>query len=349
MHPISPPPTPRLVTVVVPLYRGEKHLRECLTSLAKQTYPHLEIICVDDGSPDSSADIADEYAQSDSRFRVISQENRGLSEARNRGVVEATGEYVIFVDQDDALRLKAIEYLVAVAEQTKPVAIVFGYQEVTENAPVAALSEEVPEGFGNNLPAPSRSSKKLVRGFVEDWWEPRAQLLFLRRANLIANGPQFFPGILHEDNLYTFQLLSRTSQLVEVEHELSLVRQTSGSMTRATKTWHHVFSLVVTRDQMVSEVKRTPRESVGHLLGQRYVIHHVLDQAVDAFHQMPRGDRLILSKKLKDMSLVSRRTVWVFRLNTWPVVGVVAKGFRHHLWRFLRWGFLFFSSPNDLT
>ena len=90
-----------LISVIVPVYNVEKYLRRCLDSIINQTYENLEIICVNDGSTDKSLFILEEYAARDSRINIISQENQGLSEARNRGLRCARGEYVSFIDSDD--------------------------------------------------------------------------------------------------------------------------------------------------------------------------------------------------------------------------------------------------------
>ena len=97
------------VSVIVPIYKVEKYIRECLDSIKNQTLKDIEVICIDDGTPDKSGQIADEYAQEDSRFIVIHQENHGISYTRNRGIEKATGEYIMFVDSDDSIDLNACE------------------------------------------------------------------------------------------------------------------------------------------------------------------------------------------------------------------------------------------------
>ena len=92
-----------LVSVIVPIYNVEEYLKECIDSIIGQTYRHLEIILVDDGSPDRCGKVCDEYALSDGRVRVIHQSNRGLSAARNAGLEMATGEFISFIDSDDYL------------------------------------------------------------------------------------------------------------------------------------------------------------------------------------------------------------------------------------------------------
>ena len=89
------------VSIIIPVYNVEPFLARCLDSVVGQTLRGIEIICVDDGSPDRSIDILNRYAAQDDRIRVISQENRGLGGARNRGFDAATGEFILFVDSDD--------------------------------------------------------------------------------------------------------------------------------------------------------------------------------------------------------------------------------------------------------
>ena len=92
-----------MISIVVPVYKSEKTLAGCLDSLLAQTYADIEVICVIDGSPDSCGDICDAYAVKDARVKSIKRENGGVSSARNRGIDEATGEYLMFVDSDDTV------------------------------------------------------------------------------------------------------------------------------------------------------------------------------------------------------------------------------------------------------
>ncbi|MGG1629491.1 glycosyltransferase family 2 protein [Rossellomorea sp. NRS-1567] len=98
-----------IVSVVVPIYKVERYIHRCIKSILHQTYPYLEIILVNDGSPDRCGEIAEEYKHKDSRIIVIHKENGGLSDARNEGMKEARGEYTVFVDSDDWLEPTMIE------------------------------------------------------------------------------------------------------------------------------------------------------------------------------------------------------------------------------------------------
>ena len=90
-----------LFSIIVPVYKAEKYINECVDSVLAQTFEDFELILADDGSPDRCPEICDEYAKKDSRIKVIHKENGGASSARNSGIEAACGEYVIFLDSDD--------------------------------------------------------------------------------------------------------------------------------------------------------------------------------------------------------------------------------------------------------
>lgn len=100
------------VSIIVPVYKSEAYLSRCLDSILNQTYTNIEVILVDDGSPDQSGMICDEYAKKDSRIKVIHQENKGVSSARNAGLKIAGGEYIGFVDSDDFIAPEMYERMV---------------------------------------------------------------------------------------------------------------------------------------------------------------------------------------------------------------------------------------------
>ena len=106
-----------LISVIVPIYKVEKYLPKCVESILAQTHKELEIILVDDGSPDNCGAMCDEYAKRDKRVRVIHKENGGLSDARNAGLAVCSGDYIGFVDSDDYIALDMYETLAAFAEK----------------------------------------------------------------------------------------------------------------------------------------------------------------------------------------------------------------------------------------
>ena len=115
------------ISVIIPVYNVEKYLKECLNSVINQTLKDLEIICVNDGSIDNSLKIMKEYALKDPRIKILSQKNQGVSEARNFGIKNATGEYVAFLDADDCVSLDFYEKLYTKAKETNSDIVVSEY------------------------------------------------------------------------------------------------------------------------------------------------------------------------------------------------------------------------------
>lgn len=103
----------KLISIIVPVYKVENELKRCVDSLVNQTYNNIEIILVDDGSPDRCPQMCDEFAKADNRIKVIHKENGGLSDARNVGLLQADGDYVLYVDSDDYIELDSCERFMA--------------------------------------------------------------------------------------------------------------------------------------------------------------------------------------------------------------------------------------------
>lgn len=121
------------VSVIVPVYNVEKYLPQCLDSIVGQTYKNLEIICVNDDSPDGSPEILKQYAQRDSRIVIINKENGGLSSARNAGIKVADGDYTVFVDSDDWIDPETVETAVCAAERDGVETVMWTYVREFKN------------------------------------------------------------------------------------------------------------------------------------------------------------------------------------------------------------------------
>lgn len=132
-----------LVSIVVPVYNAEAFLANCIDSIKAQTYQTIEIILIDDGSKDRSAEICREYARLDSRIRYIRQENGGVAAARNHGLRQVTGSYVLFVDSDDRLVPDAVETMVQAMEEADCDLVISGYSEEYADRQVAYEIEPV--------------------------------------------------------------------------------------------------------------------------------------------------------------------------------------------------------------
>ena len=147
------------ISVVVPVYKAENFLRMCVDSILKQTLKDVEIVLVDDGSPDRSGQICDEYAAQHQNVMVIHQENGGINKARYAGVKKATSDWITFADNDDTLPLDALERLYAQTENTELVIGSFVNLEVDENLSL----EQYRQGVIDSTLIPPQPWGKLYR------------------------------------------------------------------------------------------------------------------------------------------------------------------------------------------
>ena len=138
-----------LFSVIVPIYNIEKYLRRCVDSVLSQTFGDYELILVDDGSPDNCPSICDEYANKDSRIKVIHKANGGLVSARQAGIKEAVGEYVFNLDGDDAICDDALENAYKIISEMHPDIVSFSYRRCVNGVPGETVDDLVEEGLYN--------------------------------------------------------------------------------------------------------------------------------------------------------------------------------------------------------
>lgn len=181
-------------SIIVPVYKTEAFLDACVKSVQDQSFPDIEIILVDDGSPDSCPALCDAYAAQDARVKVFHKQNGGLSDARNTGIAAASGEYILLLDSDDCIDADACNQLLPFAQ--KGVDIIVG--------------EGVSIGAKKNLSHRLNDCQKVYTGeeylsaALKSGSMPMAACLYVyRRAFLLENGLKFQSGILHEDEEFT--------------------------------------------------------------------------------------------------------------------------------------------------
>lgn len=195
-----------LISVIVPVYNVEKYLKRCLDSLACQTYPHFEVVLVDDGSEDGSSSICDEYVECDRRFSVVHQENAGLSAARNTGFRVSNGEFITFVDSDDYVDACYLDVLYkALSDSGSQLAICSFTVDTSETIGV------VPGVY---------PGKELLKPIVEDhaWWYVVAWNKLYSRECLSY---PFYPvGRINEDEFVIHRLLDSLDRVVICDDRL---------------------------------------------------------------------------------------------------------------------------------
>ena len=218
-----------LISVIVPVYNGEKYLPVCMKSLMEQTYRALEIILIDDGSKDGSGALCDGYAAADPRVRVIHQENQGVSGARNTGLDRATGKYVVFVDADDYVEPDYLERL--------------HRNLVTHGVDIASCDyQEVTSGDAPKAGIPFVAETRLITdkaSYFEDmilareaYWSTITAKLFVR--DLIGGTRFHAPFRYGEDHVFLFDLFAKAPKVYQDTYQgyYYVRNESSATLTR---------------------------------------------------------------------------------------------------------------------
>lgn len=205
-----------LVSIIVPIYNAEKYLDSCIQSVLRQTYTNWELILIDDGSTDKSGRIAEEYGFADERITVFHQKNLGVSLARNQGIDEATGNYVVFLDADDELIEDCLAKTVNIAEETNA-DVVAGRscenQELFQDRIIWTGAEALENSLKDHLFTYSACAKLIRREFI--------------------GKTRVTPDIrINEDSYFVFQLLCKQNVFVLTNDVIYFYRANSESSSR---------------------------------------------------------------------------------------------------------------------
>jgi len=229
------------VSVIIPVYNVEQYLEECLDSVINQTLNNIEIICVNDGSTDSSLGILEAYEKKDNRVRIISQENKGLSAARNTGMRLAEGKYIYYLDSDDYIEIDALEKLYQRAIQDDLDVLFcdgdvqFETIELKDNTPKFKKRGKY-EGIYNG----SELFKNMLANMD---YQTQVSLHFAKREFLEKHELAFQEGLLYEDNIYTLNLILSASRAAHLSQTLFHYRIRENSiMTSDRVSFKHLYS-----------------------------------------------------------------------------------------------------------
>ena len=212
------------ISVIVPVYNVEKYLKKCLNSLINQTLNDIEIICVDDGSTDSSIEILKEFELKDDRIIVISQKNEGAATSRNKGINLAKGEYISFVDSDDWLELDAFEKLYANAKSNDSDIVLFNSVEIhsdkTKNR-IYFKSEDTIDY--NNFVFDFNYNKRLILNGMFVIWSKIYKTSFLKENNLcFYNHPIFNDVQFHIESMIFAEKISYLPEILYYYNKLNV-------------------------------------------------------------------------------------------------------------------------------
>lgn len=225
----------KLISVIVPIYNTGEYLPECLDSILNQSYPHLEVLLINDGSTDDSGKIADLYAAQDNRVKVFHKPNGGVSSARNLGIDQATGDYIAFVDSDDAIRENYFESLLGYAQEYDA-DICFCIAQ-TLGEPVQSQSK---------VEHHSLSGDEAVRHLLKaDLFGCGINKMYKSK---LFGSDRFSKSIaVNEDLLLNYTLFCRANRVLVFRERLYLYREREGSASRSGFNKKQLDSIKVTR------------------------------------------------------------------------------------------------------
>lgn len=220
------------ISVIVPVYKAEKYLEQCVESLLNQTYHDVEIILVDDGSPDNCPKICEDFQKKDDRVRVIHKKNEGVAFARRDGVLSATGEYVTFCDADDMLDLSALEKGVKAVHDYHPDIISFG---MTKNR--TFLGKKGIQKYYNR----EKLEKEIFPYLLEDkrgkYYAPSVWGAFYKRKLYIDNQLSDYKVVVGEDLASRKAVTFHAQSMLEMEDKLYYYRVNEESCTQSRRSF----------------------------------------------------------------------------------------------------------------
>lgn len=210
-----------LISVIVPIYNVEKYLARCVDSIVNQTYKNLEIILVDDGSPDRCPQMCDDYAEKDSRIKVVHKKNGGLSDARNAGMAVATGKYISFIDSDDYVSDDFFECLLDVMNKEN--------SDIAECSVVKFYEDNRFDEFSDDLSVKTYDTQDAMSALIAE--NPFHQHVWnkLYKTELVKDIP-YAVGKLNEDEFWTYQVFGRANKVSKLNKTMYYYFQRNSSI-----------------------------------------------------------------------------------------------------------------------
>lgn len=294
-------------SIIIPCYKVEKYLSECIDSVLSQTFTDYEIILVDDGSPDRVPEICDEYAKKDNRIRVIHQKNGGLSRARNAGISAAKGEYLVCIDSDDYIAKNDV--LVRVAEKTKSGTdvVLYGYQKLFEsNNSLGGCDVPILDGV-------CATSKMLFSVLGNNSYCGTAWTKAVKISILHEHKIEFRPGMISEDIDWYLHLMCYAKTFDSISDVAIIYRQRPGSISHSAKIDSLQDNLWIL-ENWPERIKKTVRDqttidALMSVMAFYYANAMVLFSGYDKKLSAPYKDRMKAMSYLQNYAVTPRAKI----------------------------------------
>ena len=228
------------ISIIVPIYNVEEYIEKCVDSLINQTYKNIEIILVDDGSTDKSYDICKKYSETDSRIKLIHKENGGLSDARNVGIDNATGDYITFLDSDDWISYDYSEIMIKELQETNADIVMSNLVNVYDNDYVF----ETKKTFGKK----TYTNIEALEAFEDTISVVAVAKLYKKE---LFDNLRYKVGKIHEDEFMFHRIFYRAENISCLDIELYAYRQRHNSITTSKYSLKWLDALEALEDRML--------------------------------------------------------------------------------------------------
>lgn len=295
-------------SIIIPVYKVEKYLRECVDSVLCQTYPDIEIILVDDGSPDKCPAICDEYSKKNDNVRVVHKSNGGLSDARNAGLDVAQGDYVMFLDSDDWWDDKeALSKIDANIKKTKADVIIFGMKKYFTQKDYYS-DERIPMICYQSTA--TLSNVQLIQKYMEDnIFVACACDKVVSRALIEKDRQRFVKHQLSEDIEWCCKLLLKNPQISVLEEAFYVYRQQVSTSITANVGPKNISCIL---DVINRYVDINASKPVLHYMANQYIL------LITNLMLLKKDERKLLNDDVKKLW-------WLVKYNWYPYVRLVSK------------------------
>lgn len=300
------------ISVIVPIYKVEQYLNRCVDSIINQTYTNLEIILVDDGSPDNCPKICDEYAKIDDRIKVVHKENGGLSDARNAGLDIATGDYIGFVDSDDWIHKDMYKILYENIIKSKSDIAECSIKKIE----VYKEDFNLEKDFKVNIYSKEKSMEALINEDIvkQTVWNK----LYKRK---IIDNIIFEKGKFHEDEFWTYRIIDKCNFLVHIDLEMYYYFQRQDSIMGQEYSIRRLDALEGRYNRYLYIKQKYPFLLYNAKLNLFYLCIYYLQQALKSIDKVQYEQSYEVIKKyirnidfnMKDYKKMKfREFIWIF-------------------------------------
>lgn len=298
------------VSVIIPVYNTAAYISETLKSICAQTLTNIEIIVVNDGSTDNSLEIIHRSAAPDPRISVYDQPNQGVSVARNKGMQQAKGEYIYFMDSDDLLEPEALEVCYRKCKDHHLDFVLFDATVIQENREKISVPNYKRNAYTNEEKV--YNGIEILNVLLDNRaFSPSICLHLIRTAYLVQTRNLFYPGIIHEDQLFVCLLYIQAKQVMCIHHAYFKRRLRNNSIMTSRFGWKNIAGYLTVTDELLNYC-RTQEQIVQHTI--RKFLYIMLNAVIWHAHILP------LKQKIKLFAIGLRKYPSFIKPKNWLVL-----------------------------